>query len=156
MLDEKTETEVRALRRAHDGDGQAAAVSALRAVQARYGWVSDERLFATAALLDLRAAELDALATFYALIHRRPVGRTVIHVCDGISCFLKGAAQVRDALRVRLGVNVGEVTADGAHTLLDICCVGACDRAPAALVGRRTVAPVDPRRLDPLLEEGAE
>jgi NADH-quinone oxidoreductase subunit E len=128
---------------------------ALRAVQQANGWVSDADIAEIAALLGVTEAELDDLATFYSLIFRRPVGERLILLCDGVSCFLRGEEDVRRALEERLGVRLGETAADGSATLVNICCVGACDRAPAALVGRdrRLVGPLDPSDLSPVLRE---
>jgi len=67
-----------------------------------------------------------------------------------------GADAVRDAVMDRLGVGFGETTADGKYTLINICCVGGCDRAPAGVVGRdrRLVGPLSPDNLDELLAAG--
>jgi NADH-quinone oxidoreductase subunit E len=68
------------------------------------------------------------------LIYRQPVGRHAIHVCDSISCWIMGYAQIREDLKKRLGVDFGETTADQRFTLLPIVCLGCCDRAPAMLI----------------------
>ncbi len=141
---------------AHEPAPRGAAVEALRLIQQAEGWVSDERLAEAAALLGMTTAELDGIATFFSLIFRRPVGETVILLCDGASCWMNGADAVRDAVTARLGISFGETTPDGRFTLIDICCVGGCDRAPAAVVGRdrRLVGPLTPDDLDALLEGG--
>jgi NADH-quinone oxidoreductase subunit E len=139
---------------AEEGSPRAAMVEALRLVQAAEGWVSDARIGQVAAVLGVTPAELDATASFYSLIFRRPVGRTVILLCDGASCALNGADAVREAIRARLGIGWGETTADGRFTLINSACVGGCDRAPAAVVGpyRRLVGPLTMDTLDALLE----
>ena len=71
-------------------DKRAACVEALMAVQRRHRWISDRRLREVAALLDMTPDELDAVATFYNLIFRRPVGRHVIMLCDSVSCWVMG------------------------------------------------------------------
>lgn len=131
---------------------EAAAVDALLLVQARTLWINDEQLKAIAKLLGLSPAWLDGLATFYPLIHRRPVGNKVIRYCDSISCWLMGAEEVASALRRRLGIREGQTTADGAFTLLPHPCLGACHQAPAALVNERLVTHLAPESLDLLLE----
>lgn len=115
-------------------DRKSACIDALRIVQEHRGWVSDESIVAIAELLGMSAAEVDAVATFYNLIFRKPVGRHVIMVCDSVSCFVMGAEQVRDALIAKLGVPLGGTTADGRFTLLPIVCLGACDHAPAMMI----------------------
>jgi NADH-quinone oxidoreductase subunit E len=85
--------------------------------------------------LQISPAQLDAVATFYNLIYRQPVGRRVIHYCNSVSCWMLGADQIRDSLCQRLDVQPGETTADGEYTLLPIVCLGACDHAPVAMAG---------------------
>ncbi len=139
------------------GGARPAMLESLRLIQQAEGWVSDDRLAQAAAVLGVSPAELDNLATFYSMIFRRPVGETVILLCDGASCWLNGADAVRDAVMERLGIGFGQTTADGKYTLINCACLGACERAPAAAVGRdrRTVGPLDPDGLAALLEGGA-
>ncbi len=138
---------------AHEGGPRAAMLESLRSVQAAEGWVSDERLAQVAAVLGVTPAELDGVASFYSLIFRRPVGRTVILLCDGASCGLNGADAIRDAIRDRLGIGYGQTTPDGRFTLINSACVGGCDRAPAAVVGpdRTLVGPLTPALLEDLI-----
>ena len=140
----------------HHGGPRGAMVETLRMIQQEEGWVSDSHLAEAAEVLGVTPAELDGLASFYSLIFRHPVGETVILLCDGASCWMNGADAVRDALMKRLGIGFGETTPDGRVTLLNIACVGGCDRAPAAVVGRdrRLVGPLTPEALAQLLEGG--
>ncbi|MCB6179922.1 NADH-quinone oxidoreductase subunit NuoE [Rhodobacter sp. Har01] len=140
---------------AHEGNPRAAMLESLRLVQAAEGWVSDDRIPQIAAELGVTPAELDATASFYSLIFRRPVGRTVILLCDGASCGLNGADAIRDALMSRLGIGYGQTTPDGRFTLINSACVGGCDRAPAAVIGpdRTLVGPLTADTLNAVLEE---
>ncbi|WP_431604109.1 NADH-quinone oxidoreductase subunit NuoE [Candidatus Methylocalor cossyra] len=149
-----TAAEVAAIQAAasHYPDPSAASIEALKIVQAQRGWVSDDDLKAIAELLGMSAAELDGVATFYNLIYRRPVGKKVIHYCDSVSCWMLGADRVRDHLAQRLGIGVGETTADGRFTLLPIVCLGACDHAPAMLIGETLYGDLDETALDAALE----
>ncbi|HEX7080477.1 MAG TPA: NADH-quinone oxidoreductase subunit NuoE [Gammaproteobacteria bacterium] len=131
---------------------RAACIDALKIVQQRRGWISDEDLRDIAGLLEMPVDELDAVATFYNLIYRRPVGRHVVHVCDSVSCWLMGTEAISDRLRERFGVSFGETTADARFTVLPIPCLGCCDRAPAMLVDGNLHADLDPSRVDEVLE----
>lgn len=141
----------------HDGP-RAAVLEALRLIQQAQGWVSDEHLAEAAALLDLPVADLDSVASFYSLIFRHPVGERVILLCDGASCWLAGADEVRDALMATLGIGYGQTTPDGRWTLLNVCCVGACDQAPCAVVGRdrRLVGPLSAADALAMVQEAGE
>ncbi|NOY70028.1 MAG: NADH-quinone oxidoreductase subunit NuoE, partial [Deltaproteobacteria bacterium] len=97
---------------------KAAGIDALLIVQRYRGWISDETLDELARFLEMTPAELDAVATFYNLIFRRPVGRHVIFLCDSVSCWIMGYDSILDYLKKSLGVGFGETTADGRFTLL--------------------------------------
>ena len=132
---------------------KAACIEALKIVQKHRGWVSDEAIQDIAKFLDMSAEELDSVATFYNMSSRQPVGRHVIHVCDSVSCWIMGYEELKDALMKKLGVTYGETTKDGRFTLLPICCLGTCDRAPAMFVGQDLHRDLKPEQLDGILEK---
>ncbi|XKE45672.1 NADH-quinone oxidoreductase subunit NuoE [Halomonas organivorans] len=138
--------------RDHYEQPQAACIEALKIVQRRHGWVPDGAIPAIAAALGVGVAEVEGVATFYSLIFRRPVGRHVILLCDSSSCFLCGFDALRAALEERLAIGFGETTPDGRFTLLPVCCLGACDGAPALMIDDDTFGPVAAGDLDDLLE----
>ena len=113
----------------------AVAIDALKIVQAHRGWVSDQSLQAIARHLNMSAAELDGIATFYNLIFRRPVGEQVILLCNSISCWIKGCDSLQSKITEQLGIGLGETSADNRYTLLPVTCLGACDKAPVLMVG---------------------
>ncbi len=121
----------------------AAAIDALKIVQAHRGWVSDASLRAIADYLQMSAEELEGVATFYNLIFRRPVGEKVILLCNSISCWIRGCDSVQAGISGRLGIGLGETTADNRYTLLPVTCLGACDRAPVMMVGEELHEAVD-------------
>ena len=140
---------------AEHGGPRGAMLETLRMIQQEEGWVSDARLREAAEALGVEIAALETIATFYSLIFRHPVGETVILLCDGASCRMNGADAARDRLMARLGIGYGETTADGKYTLINMACVGGCDRAPAAVIGRDRclVGPLTAEAIDALLEE---
>ena len=135
---------------------RAACIEALKIVQRRRGWVSDEAIADLGAALGMTPEELDAVATFYNLVFRRPVGRHVVLLCDSVSCWVMGYGRLRDRLCRDLGVALGGTTADGRFTLLPVVCLGACDHAPALMVDDDLHGDLDPeadpRRLSAVLE----
>jgi len=131
--------------------GPAAAIDYLRCLQAERGYISDETLAEAAATLKMPVAVLDEVATFYNLIFRQPVGRRVILLCDSAVCWMMGRDALQRRIFERLGIGPGETTADGEFTLLPVVCLGACDRAPAMMVGDVLHGDLDDARLDTLL-----
>ncbi len=136
---------------AHNAQPRGAGPEALKIVQRRRGWVSDEHLADAAALLDMTPAQLDEVATFYNMIFRKPVGRHVILVCDSVSCWVLGYDGLREHLRQRLGIGLGETTADGRFTLLPTVCLGACDRAPVLMIDEDLHTNLTPVKLGEIL-----
>ncbi|WP_447598112.1 NADH-quinone oxidoreductase subunit NuoE [Nitrospira sp. Nam80] len=131
---------------------QAACVEALKVVQRRYGWVSDEHLQSVASLLGMTADELDGVATFYSLIFRKPVGRHVVLLCDSVSCWMLGADSLRREIEHKLGITLGGTTNDGRLTLLPVVCLGACDHAPVMMVDEDLHRDLDGEKVDRILE----
>ncbi|MGH8454687.1 MAG: NADH-quinone oxidoreductase subunit NuoE [Nevskiales bacterium] len=151
-----TEHEIAEIRHemAHYEDPRAASIEALKVIQKNHGWVSDEALKAAAAVLGMSAEQLDSVATFYNLIHRRPVGRHVIKLCDSVACHIMGYDRLRERLKEKLGVGLGQTTADKRFTLLPIPCLGTCDHAPAMLVGEDLHRDLeDVAKIDAILEQ---
>jgi NADH-quinone oxidoreductase subunit E len=127
---------------------RAVCIEAMLIVQRHEGWVSDEKLSDLSSLLRLSIEELDGVATFYNLIHRRPVGRHVAHLCDSVSCWIMGSELIREALCNRLGTPLGGTTSDGQFTLLPIVCLGACDHAPAMMIDDTLYEDLDEPKLE--------
>jgi NADH-quinone oxidoreductase subunit E len=136
---------------AHAPEPASATIEALRIVQRHRGWVSDESIAAIARLLGTSTAAVDSVATFYNLIHRKPVGRHVVMYCDSVSCYVMGCDRLRGALERTLGIAPGETTSDGRFTLLPIVCLGACDHAPAMMIDEDLIGDVAPQNLDAIL-----
>jgi NADH-quinone oxidoreductase subunit E len=150
MLNEKEIQDINA-ELAHAVTKASASVDALNIVQRHRGWVSDEAVRDVAAMLDMTTDELDAVATFYSFLFRRPVGRHVILICDSISCWVMGYNPLLDILKTQLGITFGETTTDKRFTLLPISCLGACDRAPAMMVDEDLYGPVTPEMMEEIL-----
>jgi len=114
------------------------AIDIMFALQNHYGHLSDEGLEEGARILGMTTLELEELATFYDFIYREPVGRFVIHVCDGVVCWMNGYEWVMDYLSKKLGIKPGETTGDGLFTILHTACIGNCDLSTAMLNNERT------------------
>lgn len=98
------------------------------------GYLSPEGLALCAELLDLTKAEVGAVATFYTMYKREPMGRHLVSVCTSFSCAVRGGQAVYDALSAKLGVGHNETTPDGALTLEHAECLGNCEGAPLVTV----------------------
>jgi NADH-quinone oxidoreductase subunit E len=90
--------------------------------------------------------------TFYTLFFQQPPGRHVVSVCHNLSCHLMGSKAIVQHLSQRLGVAVGETTADGRVTLLTVECLCACEQAPMMQVDDRYEGLLTPEKVDHILE----
>ena len=129
------------------------AINTMYEIQRHYGHLTDEGLEEAAALLGMTPLELEELATFYDFIYRDPVGRFVLHVCDGVVCWMFHEGSLFDYLCQKLGVAAGEVTPDGMFTVLPTACIGYCDQAPAMVINGKFFGHLTPERIDKILEQ---
>ncbi len=136
----------------HYEDPRAASIEALKIVQKQRGWVPDGAIHAIAAVLGIPASDVEGVATFYSQIFRQPVGRHIIRVCDSMTCFIGGHESVLGAIQQQLGIAPGQTTADNRFTLLPVCCLGNCDKAPALMIDDDTFGNVSAAAVGQLLE----
>jgi NADH-quinone oxidoreductase E subunit len=109
---------------------RAAIMPTLWLAQEEFGWLSNEVLEYVAGLLELSPAFTASVASFYTMYYKQPVGKHHVQVCTNLSCALVGAERIVDCLRKRLGVEVGQTTADGRFTLSVVECLASCGTAP--------------------------
>ena len=118
----------------HYPDPGGAIIDSLKIVQKYQGWVSDTAISALAQHMNLPLANLESVATFYNLIFRQKVGKTLVHPCNGISCLLMGYKSVHQSLKQQLNINDGQTCPKTDITLISLPCLGACDKAPVMFV----------------------
>ena len=87
-----------------------------------------------AELLGITPADVEDVVSYYTMFYTKPVGRFVLQVCRTLSCALNGAERVTEELCGALGIKPGETDASGTFTLIEVECLGACDRAPVVMV----------------------
>lgn len=109
---------------------QAAMLPTLWIAQREFGWLSDDAQDYVARLMELPAAHVRAVVSFYTMLHRKPVGKFLLDVCTNLSCRLRGADRIVDCIRRRLKIEVGETTPDGRFTLESVECLASCGTAP--------------------------
>ena len=136
----------------HYEDPRAASIEALKIVQKARGWVPDGAADAIGAVLGIPASDVEGVATFYSQIFRQPVGRHIIRVCDSMTCFIGGHESVVASITEQLGIGLGQTSADGRFTLLPVCCLGNCDKAPAMMIDDDTFGDIKPEDVSQLLE----
>jgi len=131
---------------------QSAVMSALRFVQYEKGWISSADMTEVANYLGMSQMMVYEVATFYHMYNLKPMGKYTLTVCTNLSCQLMGANETLDYLKSKLGIGLGEVTADGKFSLREAECMGACVEAPLLTVNnRRMCSRLTPEKIDQIL-----
>ena len=134
-------------------DNQAVGLEALKIVQKYQGWVSDESLMAIADYLDLSAADLEGVATFFNLVYRQPVGKNVILFCNSVSCWISHCDDIKDHISKKLDIDFGQTTEDNEFTFIPVPCLGDCDNAPVMMVGDDLHRNLTPEKVDEIITQ---
>src|SRR3954465_13707245 len=113
---------------------RSAVLPALYLAQYQQGYITANAIRHVAGLLGITRADVEDVVSYYTMFYTRPVGKYVINVCRTLSCAINGAERVTEELVAKLGIKPGETDKTGTFTLVEVECLGACDRAPAVMV----------------------
>ena len=137
---------------------RSALLPALYLVQKQQGYISRRAMEHVGQVIGVTPAEVEDVVSSYTMFYAQPVGKYVLQVCRTLSCALNGAERVTDVLARKLGIKPGETDPTGTFTLLEVECLGACDRAPVVLVNdhwHECLKPEDAEKLvDDLRSQG--
>jgi NADH-quinone oxidoreductase E subunit len=152
VLSEQAKREIQKIRE-EVPDPQSALLPALCLAQREYGgWLPEQALDEVAAVMELPAAQVAGAASFYTMLNKQPVGRHLVQVCTNIACSLLGAERLVGYIGGKLGIGVGQTTADGKFTLLEVECLGSCGTAPAMQVDDQYYENLTEEAIDRILD----
>ena len=135
------------------GQAQSAVMACLSIIQHERGWVSRAAEDELAAYLGMAPIAVYEVTTFYNMYNQKPVGKYKLNVCTNLPCQLRDGQKALHHLEKKLGIAMGETTADGLFTLQQSECLGACADAPVMLVNDRTMCSfMSDDKLDQLVE----
>jgi NADP-reducing hydrogenase subunit HndA len=132
------------------GNHEGELINVLHQTQHKLGYLPAEVQELIAKELNMSAAKVYGVVTFYSFFTMLPQGENPISVCMGTACYVRGAEQVLDEFKRQLRIEVGETTADGKFSLNALRCVGACGLAPVVMIGEKVhgrVAPGDVKKI---------
>lgn len=136
-----------------EGKQKSALMPILHLAQEEWGWLSAETMDYVAGLLSLEPIEVYEVATFYTMYNLKPVGKHVFEVCHTGPCMLRGSDDIIAYIKEKLGIGVGETTADGMFTLKTAECLGACGYAPMMQHGKYYREHLTKEKIDQIIEE---
>lgn len=137
-----------------EGKQKSALLPLLHIAQSEFGgWLSTDTMDYVASLLSIKPVEVYEVATFYTMFNLKPVGKCLIEVCRTGPCWLRGADDIVEHFEKKLGVAVGETTADEQFTLKTVECLGSCGTAPMLQVGADFYENLTTEKVDELIEK---
>jgi NADH-quinone oxidoreductase subunit E len=132
---------------------RSALVPTLLYAQDETGYLSDEVIAEIASRLDLTELDVRNVISYYSMLTTRPRGKFNVQVCTNISCMVRGAEDLFDHCRKKLGIGSKGATPDGLFSLEEVECIGACSWAPAAQVNYDFHENLTPEKMDRVLDE---
>ncbi|THU41253.1 NADH-quinone oxidoreductase subunit NuoE [Niastella caeni] len=136
------------------GKQKSALIPVLHIAQEEFGgWLSAETMDYVASILKIEPIEVYEVATFYSMYNLKPVGKYVFEVCQTGPCMINGSDDIIDYIKNKLGIKVGETTADGLFTLKTVECLGACGYAPMMQLGKHYREHLTKEKIDAIIEE---
>jgi NADH-quinone oxidoreductase subunit E len=130
---------------------RAAILPMLWLVQEQEGWVPPEATSHVAETLGIRAGEICEVMSFYTMFKQKPQAIHRIELCRGICCRMRGADEILEHVKLRLGIDEGGTTDDGRFHLSTAQCLGLCDTAPSMMIGDECYEELTTERVDEIL-----
>ncbi len=134
-------------------DRRGALIAVLHKAQHIFGYLPDEVILFISEKLDLPSSKIYGVISFYSYFTTKPRGETVINVCLGTACFVRGADAIMKEIEKVLGIRAGETSEDMKYTLSGLRCIGACGLAPVVMINDRVYGRVEASEVRKIIEE---
>lgn len=128
-------------------------IAVLHKAQELYGYLPVEVMDEVAQEMAIPTAHIWGVATFYHYFNLTPPGEHVISICLGTACYVRGAADILQAIKDELKIDVGEVTPDGLFSLQPARCLGACGLAPVVMIDDKIHGELTPKKMTQLINQ---
>ena len=126
-------------------------LSVLQDIQAKYGYLPEEKLIETSETLDMPLIDVYGVATFYKSFSLTPRGRHQVKVCLGTACHVRGANRIGKEIERKLAVGPGETSEDGEFSLETVMCLGCCAIGPVVVIDGKYYGQVTPMKVESIL-----
>ena len=134
-------------------DKQAAVMPALWIAQQQNGWISNEVMQEISKILEINPEDVLGVVTFYTMYHQKPMGKYHLQVCTNVSCMLRGAYDIFEKVKQRLGIENMQVTDDYKFSLEEVECMGSCGTAPMMAVNEDYFEDLSVERVNKIIED---
>jgi NADH:ubiquinone oxidoreductase subunit E len=132
--------------------GRGSLLSLLKEAQCRHGYLTEDVMIELARSLDIPLGEVYGVASFYSFLATKPLAENVIRLCKSVPCYLKNNQLILEAVEGALGIKLGGTTKDGKFALQSTNCIGACDQAPAMMIGDTLYVDLTPKKVVEILD----
>ena len=109
-------------------------ITVLQQVQGIYGYLPQEAIRAISKALNIKAAKIMGVITFYSQFRLNPIGKYLIMICQGTACHVNGSEKIAESISAELKIKEGETTPDKLFTLENVACLGCCSMAPVMMI----------------------
>ncbi|GAB4546091.1 MAG: NADH-quinone oxidoreductase subunit NuoE [Thermodesulfovibrionia bacterium] len=127
-------------------------IHALQRIQQQYNYLPEDALRMLSDKLGLPLSEVYSTASFYKQFYFTPRGKTIVRVCTGTACHVRGASKVLKRLEDEFHISAGETTPDLSMTLETVGCIGCCGLAPVATINEEVVGEIDAKKIEEIIE----
>lgn len=142
------------VKRYPEGRHKSALLPVLHLAQQEFGgWLDVPVMDYVASLLNIEPIEVYEVASFYSMYNLKPVGKYMFEVCQTGPCMLNGSDDIIAYIKEKLGIGIGETTADGLFTLKTVECLGACGYAPMMQLGKNYREHLTKEKIDTIIAE---
>ena len=124
----------------------------LQETQKEFGYLPKEAMGKIARYIKVPAASVFGVSTFYTQFKHNPSARTVIKVCSGTACHVRGNSEILEAIEKSLGIKPGEMTEDMKYSLETIPCFGSCALAPVVVVDKTVFGRMTPEKVSEIFK----
>ena len=137
------------MRQKEDG----ALIPLLQSAQDSYGYIPEIAVHYISEILQIPAADIYGVITFYSQFCTKPLGKYIIKICQGTACHVNGARQILSALNNELGIGVGETSDCGRFTLQSVACLGCCSLSPVMMINDKTFGSLTIEKIKKILNQ---
>jgi NADH-quinone oxidoreductase subunit E len=131
---------------------RSALVPMLLYIQDEVGALTDEAIHEIAQRIDLSVLEVRNVISYYSMLRTHAIGKYNFQICTNVSCLLRGADDIFEHCKKKLGIGNKEDTPDGLFHLEEVECIGACSWAPAMMLNYEFVENLTPEKIDELID----
>lgn len=135
------------------GNMEGSLISVLHKAQSIFGYLPAEIQSYVGKKLNIPAAKVNGVVTFYSYFTETPKGEHIVQICLGTACFVRGAENILKKLEEKLNIRAGQTTSDGKFSIDGLRCVGACGLAPVVIVDGKVFGRVTPDQVDDILAQ---